>query len=405
MNLRTQLTAAWRSLTSAPIATRKTAALPAIFTPYSPARANTNATPKPTPANLRRFAETPIARRAINVVKDKIASMDWQIRIRRGYSPAGVPNAAARMQALRQGLEEPNASDSFRTLIEQTLEDLLVGGFGAIEMEATGDERTPLPALGRRRRHHRDRRHLERRPRHAPLRPVPRRPGHAKADPPARRRAHLPPPQPAHPHSLRPRPPRSRLRNRQPIPLPPTATPAGSPPTPSCSTRSGSTKPRLSSTTASSAGGRTRSRAPAASPSCSAANKSPKSCASPAAPTPTSACSGSNSSSPSSPTRSSSRPCCSACSPTSTAPPPPNSPTKPSRSAVIPVAKLFAEHITRDLFAKKLGWREFEFVFNDLEARDEMEELQIQTQLLQAGVLTIAEVREMRGLPPLTPAV
>jgi phage portal protein BeeE len=70
-------------------------------------------------------------------------------------------------------------------------------------------------------------------------------------------------------------------------------------------------------------------------------------------------------------------------------------------SAIVPVAKLFAEHITRDLFAKKLGWREFEFVFNDLESRDETEELNIQIQLLQNNVLTIAEVRQMRGLPPL----
>jgi phage portal protein BeeE len=71
------------------------------------------------------------------------------------------------------------------------------------------------------------------------------------------------------------------------------------------------------------------------------------------------------------------------------------------QSAVVPVAKLLAEHITRDLFAKKLGWREFEFSFNDLETRDEMEELQMQTELLKAGVLTIDEVRQMRGLSPL----
>ena len=71
------------------------------------------------------------------------------------------------------------------------------------------------------------------------------------------------------------------------------------------------------------------------------------------------------------------------------------------QSAVVPVAKLVAEHITRDLFAKKLGWREFEFCFNALESRDEMEELQIQTTLLNAGVLTVDEVRKMRGLSPL----
>ncbi len=68
------------------------------------------------------------------------------------------------------------------------------------------------------------------------------------------------------------------------------------------------------------------------------------------------------------------------------------------QSAVVPVAKLLAEHITRDLFAKKLGWREFEFCFNDLESRDEMEEVQIQTTLLRAGVLTVDEVRRCVGL-------
>jgi phage portal protein BeeE len=70
-------------------------------------------------------------------------------------------------------------------------------------------------------------------------------------------------------------------------------------------------------------------------------------------------------------------------------------------SAITPLARLLAEHITRDLFAKRLGWREFEFVFNELDARDEMSEIQIQTSLLAAGVLTVDEVRGMRGLAPL----
>ena len=71
------------------------------------------------------------------------------------------------------------------------------------------------------------------------------------------------------------------------------------------------------------------------------------------------------------------------------------------RSAVVPLAKLVAEHFTRDLFAKKLGWPEFEFVFNELDARDEMTEVEMQTALLTAGVLTVNEVRAMRGLGPL----
>jgi len=70
-------------------------------------------------------------------------------------------------------------------------------------------------------------------------------------------------------------------------------------------------------------------------------------------------------------------------------------------SAITPLARLLAEHITRDLFTKRLGWREFEFVFNELDSRDEMSELEMQTALLAAGVLTVNEVRAMRGLAPM----
>ena len=119
---------------------RKTSRLPSIFAPYHGAgHTSQNALPKPTPANLRKFAETPVVRRAINIVKDRIASMDWQVRIRRGYNALEIEDAADRMNILRRCLEEPNTCDSFRVLWEQVLEDLLVGGFGAVEMEATGD--------------------------------------------------------------------------------------------------------------------------------------------------------------------------------------------------------------------------------------------------------------------------
>lgn len=126
---------------AAEAAGRRTLALPSILTPVG---LQTRLLPKPSPANLRRFAETPIVRRAINVIKDRVASMDWQVRLRRGANVGGDPVATeARMHALRRVLEEPNASDSFRTLMEQAIEDALTGGFGAIEMEATGDAERP----------------------------------------------------------------------------------------------------------------------------------------------------------------------------------------------------------------------------------------------------------------------
>ena len=76
-------------------------------------------------------------RRAINVIKDRIAAMDWQVRVRRGAMRRRIAALQARSCArLRRVLEEPNEVDSFRTLIEQVIEDALTGGFGAIEMEA-----------------------------------------------------------------------------------------------------------------------------------------------------------------------------------------------------------------------------------------------------------------------------
>jgi len=121
-------------------ATRRTLALPSILTPVQfPGRL----LPKPTPMNLRRFAETPVVRRAINVIKDRIAAMDWQVRVRRGVKQGELADAERKLRALRRTLEEPNATDSFRTLIEQVIEDALTGGFGAIEMEPTGDGERP----------------------------------------------------------------------------------------------------------------------------------------------------------------------------------------------------------------------------------------------------------------------
>jgi phage portal protein BeeE len=75
------------------------------------------------------------------------------------------------------------------------------------------------------------------------------------------------------------------------------------------------------------------------------------------------------------------------------------------RGAIQPLAQSIAGHITRDLFGKCIGWREFEFVFNDLNARDEETELAVQVELLKAGVLTVDEVRAMRGLGPLVQGV
>jgi len=118
---------------------RRTAPLPSILTTYGP---RADAFPKPTPINLRRFSETPVARRAINAIKDQIAGMRWCIQLRPGREQA--PDIEVRSRVLTSNLDTPNPDDSFRSLAEQVLEDVIVGGFGAIEVESTGDPEHPL---------------------------------------------------------------------------------------------------------------------------------------------------------------------------------------------------------------------------------------------------------------------
>src|SRR5271157_5557775 len=121
---------------------RRTAGAGSNLAPFSSpsfsragASAPHNLVPKPTPANLRRFAETPVARRAINVIKDRIVGMRWRIQPRRGRVLEQIPGGAQRIQVLTENFEAPNPDDSFRSLIEQVLEDVIVGGYGAIEID------------------------------------------------------------------------------------------------------------------------------------------------------------------------------------------------------------------------------------------------------------------------------
>src|ERR1700683_5629573 len=120
---------------------RRTSALPSIFNSYGPLN---DAMPKPSPYNLRRFSETPIARRAINCIKDRIAGMRWRVQPRQGYALEALPDGAERVRILTDNFDAPNPDDSFRSLAEQVLEDVIVGGYGAIEVQATGDSSRPL---------------------------------------------------------------------------------------------------------------------------------------------------------------------------------------------------------------------------------------------------------------------
>ena len=120
---------------------RRTVALPSILNTYGPPA---NVLPKPTAVNLRRLAETPVARKAINTIKDRIAGMRWRVQPRQGLSLEEIPEGAERVRVLTENFWAPNPEDSFRSLVEQVLEDVIVGGFGAIEVDTTGNAQQPL---------------------------------------------------------------------------------------------------------------------------------------------------------------------------------------------------------------------------------------------------------------------
>jgi phage portal protein BeeE len=117
---------------------RRTAALPSIFHTYAP---RADGLPKLTPTNLRKFAETPVARRAINTIKDRIAGMGWRIQARKNRALNATDH---RIALLTETLESPNPDDSFRSFAEQVLEDVIVGGYGAAELVLGGDSSRPV---------------------------------------------------------------------------------------------------------------------------------------------------------------------------------------------------------------------------------------------------------------------
>jgi hypothetical protein len=96
---------------------------------------------KPTPRNLRYFARTPYARAAINAIKNPIAMLEWEVGPIRGVDL--TPELERQIEVAKRCLDAPNNDDSFRTLAEQVLEDILHGA-GAIEMQLSGDAIRPL---------------------------------------------------------------------------------------------------------------------------------------------------------------------------------------------------------------------------------------------------------------------
>jgi HK97 family phage portal protein len=404
MNVGENVRTVWKRLSAGAgskesvVAPRKTQPLPSILSPYAPAG---NLLPKPTPENLRRFAETPVVRRAINLIKDRVACMDWQVKLKRDYDPATVVDAAERARALRLCLEEPNEGDNFRTLFEQVLEDMLVGGFGAVEMELTGIQERPValwPVDGAT---------IRINPKWRGGNEVPR---YAQAN-------LLQSPDKAIP-----------LEDDQLMYIrmnPRTHTPFGLGPLEVAfeTVNSLLSAQRFAGKLASNAVVQYALWLNEATPAeherlirwwqdeVEGTGRVPV-LSTERKPEVLRFGSGTDADLRMQWQTFLIRMIANAFSL------PPmllgleNDVNRASssefgdeafRGAIVPVARLLEQHITRDVFGKRLGWREFEFRFTELESRDESTELQIQMELLKAGVLTVSEVRALRGLGAVQP--
>jgi hypothetical protein len=96
---------------------------------------------KSSPKNLRFFSHTPIARRAINAVKQPLAMLDWEITIKAGVTLNS--ELQRQIDTVTACLANPNDDDSFLTFVQQVTEDILVGA-GAIEIGLSGRQDRPV---------------------------------------------------------------------------------------------------------------------------------------------------------------------------------------------------------------------------------------------------------------------
>ena len=97
---------------------------------------------KPTPANLRMFGKTTFARRAMNRIKDPIANLAWRIVPKDGVTMNSV--LAQQIEVATTCFARPNHQDSFRSFVEQILEDMMTNGAGCYEHQLGGAPYRPM---------------------------------------------------------------------------------------------------------------------------------------------------------------------------------------------------------------------------------------------------------------------
>lgn len=121
---------------------RDSAIYPRLLSIGSQRRWGTKPVLKPSPSNLRQFAKSVYARRAINAIKSPIATLPWEVTVKSGVNLNS--ELQRQIDVVTACFAQPNRDDSFRSFIEQVTEDLLTCGGGCFEHQLGGDEARPV---------------------------------------------------------------------------------------------------------------------------------------------------------------------------------------------------------------------------------------------------------------------
>lgn len=102
--------------------------------------------PKPTSRNMRQFSESIPARRAINCITNPIAGLPWVVQPNEDVPKGKIlsPATAAHITQATAALKRPNADDTFKSFVEQIVEDQCVAGGGTFEFAKAPDPERPF---------------------------------------------------------------------------------------------------------------------------------------------------------------------------------------------------------------------------------------------------------------------
>ena len=99
---------------------------------------------KNTPYNIRRFSRTPVPRRAINIIKSAITSLQWGILPLEGTENDITDEQRSRIKIAEYCLNHPNNTESFLQFQEEGIDDMCVNGAFVIEPQLTPNPERPF---------------------------------------------------------------------------------------------------------------------------------------------------------------------------------------------------------------------------------------------------------------------